>query len=193
MGTMFLFVIIFNIIMMLCAGRVVDVCRGRVFVRILRAGGRAPYKYFLLDKLYNLLYGANAVTPCKSTTYSARFLVSPPPPLPPICLLLCNIYHIYYKNTRIRGKSTCSTTKTALSCATSSRGLLVMDYHHIMADVRALDAVGSGASAVPAQPPAAVTKQAPFTPVPYIIPENNLSLTFNLYRWRCFYVQSNAV
>jgi hypothetical protein len=50
-----------------------------IFARILMAcdrGGRL-YKYFLLDKLYKLLYWNNAVNPCKSTSYV------PPPPPPP--------------------------------------------------------------------------------------------------------------
>jgi hypothetical protein len=57
-----------------------------------------------------------------------------------------------------------------------------MDYRHNTAGVKALYTAGSGASVVPAQMPVAMTEQAPFTPVSYIIPENNFNLTFNLFQ-----------
>jgi hypothetical protein len=60
MGTMCLFVILLGVIIM--AGD---------------RGGR-PYKYFLLDKLYELIHNNNAVTPCKSMTYASE--KCPPPP-----------------------------------------------------------------------------------------------------------------
>jgi cytochrome c oxidase assembly factor CtaG len=60
MGTMFLFVIIFSVIIM---------------TRLKQA--------FLLDKLCNLLYWNNSVTYCKSMGYGVAVIVGTAPPPPP--------------------------------------------------------------------------------------------------------------
>jgi hypothetical protein len=53
---------------------------------------------FLLDKLYNLTYNNNAVTPCKSMAYASEKCPPPPPPPPLPFSPPINLHHILFSS-----------------------------------------------------------------------------------------------